>query len=190
MAWMEDRDAIDLTNLCVDRWKRCENCVIHNPSCVDCRLLELAQYFDQNDIQRARIHNNETINLTEEEEELFWEEVEAQELFEADAALGDSESDDDQSVRVMTEEEVAGEQYRASLRVEPPEGEPDVVLLDNRYEMEGTDTPKEMFNMRRKKGLHTCKLFSGACIPCAFKVDNMPEQFVRPPWARDKPLTL
>lgn len=192
MAWMEDRDAIDLTNLRIDRWKRCENCVIHNPSCVDCRVLELAQYFDQSDIQRARIHNNETINLTEEEEELFWEEVEAQELFDADAALGDDDDDDDdQSVRVMTEEEVAGEQYRASLRVEPPEGgEPDVVLLDNRYEMEGMDTPKEMFNMRRKKGLHTCKLFSGACIPCAFKVDNMPEQFVRPPWARDKPLTL
>ena len=42
----------------------------------------------------------------------------------------------------------------------------------------------------RKKGLHTCKHFKCVCIPCKFKVDNMPEQFVRPPWARDKPLSL
>lgn len=201
---MEDRNSVDLTNLCVDRWNFCEGCVIHNPSCLDCRKLELAQYFDRSDIQRARIHKNETINLTEEEEELFWEEVEAQELFEADAELDDdddddeqglgSSDDDDQSVRVMTEEEVQNdprmsrEAARANLRVDPPEGEHDVVLLDNRYEFEGWDTPKEMFHMMRKNGLHTCKHFAGACIPCAFKVNKMPELFVRPPWARDKPL--
>lgn len=195
---MEDRDSVDLTNLCLDKWDFCESCVIHNPSCSDCRKLELAQYFDQSDIQRARIHKNETINLTEEEEELFWEEMEAQELADADAELDDDDDeqglgssdddDDDQSVRVMTEEEMSAEAARANLRVEPPEGEHDVVLLDNRYEMEGWDIPKEMFQMMRTKGLHTCKHFGGACIPCAFKVNNMPEQFVRPPWARDKPL--
>ena len=37
-----------------------------------------------------------TINLTEEEEELYWEEAEAQELADADAELDDSDSDDDE----------------------------------------------------------------------------------------------
>lgn len=49
---------------------------------------------------------------------------------------------------------------------------------------------ESLIKKMRKKGVHTCKHFNCVCIPCKFKVDNMPEQFVRPPWARDKPLNL
>ena len=183
MAYEPNRDDIDLTNLFVDRWRPCEKCVIRNPSCDDCKSMWTAQRWDEENIERARIHERVEVNLTNEEDDTdddeYWEEVEAQEMADADAELDDSDSDD-QSVRVMTEEEVqsdprmSAEAARAILRVEPPEGEHDVVLLDNRHKMEGWDTPKEMFRMMRTKGLHTCKHFAGACIPCAFKVNTTP----------------
>ena len=93
---MEDRNDIDLTNLYEDRWRPCEKCVIRNPSCDDCKSMWTARRWDEENIQRARIH--ERIDLTNEDDtddEAFWEEVEAQELADADAELDDSESDDD-----------------------------------------------------------------------------------------------
>ena len=92
---MEDRNDIDLTNLNEDTWLPCEKCVIRNPSCDDCKLMWTAQRIDENNIQRARIH--ERIDLTNEEEEddeEYWEEMEAQELADADAEPDDSDSDD------------------------------------------------------------------------------------------------
>ena len=89
---MEDRNDIDLTTLCVDRWKHCDKCVIRNPSCDDCKRMWTAQEIDEYNIQRARIH--ERIDLTNEDD-TDDEEVEAQELADADAELDDSDSDDD-----------------------------------------------------------------------------------------------
>ena len=64
---MEDRNDIVLTNLCVDRCKFCEKCVIRDPSCDDCKLMWIARRMDERDIQRARIH--ERIDLTNEEDD-------------------------------------------------------------------------------------------------------------------------
>ena len=91
---MEDRNDIDLTNLNEDTWLPCEKCVIRNPSCDDCKLMWTAQRIDENNIQRARIHERIDLTNEEEEDEEYWEEMEAQELA-ADAELDDSDSDDD-----------------------------------------------------------------------------------------------
>ena len=89
---MKDRNDIDLTNLYEDRWRPCEKCVIRNPSCDDCKSMWTARRWDEENIQRARIH--ERIDLTNEDD-TDDEEVEAQELADADAELDDSDSDDD-----------------------------------------------------------------------------------------------
>ena len=91
---MEDRNDIDLTTLCVDRWKHCDKCVIRNPSCDDCKLMWTAQRIDENNIQRARIHERIDHNEEEEDDEEYWEEMEAQDLADADAEPDDSDSDD------------------------------------------------------------------------------------------------
>ena len=96
---MKDRNDIDLTNLYEDRWRPCEKCVIRNPSCDDCKSMWTARRWDEENIQRARIHERVEVDLTNEDDtddEAFWEEVEAQELADADAELDDSDSDDDE----------------------------------------------------------------------------------------------
>ena len=91
---MEDRNDIDLTNLNEDTWLPCEKCVIRNPSCDDCKLMWTAQRIDENNIQRARIHERIDHNEEEKDDEEYWEEMEAQELADADAEPDDSDSDD------------------------------------------------------------------------------------------------
>jgi len=91
---MEDRDDIDLTNLYEDRWRPCEKCVIRNPSCDDCKSMWTARRWDEENIQRARIHERVEVDLTNEDD-TDDEEVEAQERADADAELDDSDSDDD-----------------------------------------------------------------------------------------------
>ena len=53
---------------------------------------EVVNLVDEDDTE----DDQATIHLTEEEEELYWEEAEAQELADADAELDDSDSDDDE----------------------------------------------------------------------------------------------
>ena len=65
---MEDRDDIDLTNLYEDRWRPCEKCVIRNPSCDDCKSMWTARRWDEENIQRARIHERVEVDLTNEDD--------------------------------------------------------------------------------------------------------------------------
>ena len=65
---MEDRNDIDLTNLYEDRWRPCERCVIRNPSCDDCKSMWTARRWDEENIQRARIHERVEVDLTNEDD--------------------------------------------------------------------------------------------------------------------------
>ena len=65
---MEDRNDIDLTNLYEDRWRPCEKCVIRNPSCDDCKSMWTARRWDEENIQRARIHERVEVDLTNEDD--------------------------------------------------------------------------------------------------------------------------